>query len=594
MNPQKKIILVYIAAALTTLSCGSDAPDVVKKSLEYTKPAYTLDETNSASTVIQFTDITDVAGIDFVHETGAFGEKWMPETMGSGGGFLDYDGDGLPDLFLVNSSEWPGHRKSNKRHPPRLYRNLGNGKFEDVTSKTGLNFDLYGMGCTFADYDSDGDMDIYVTAVGDNKLLRHDHGEFTDVTAIARVSGSGESANTAPAWSTSAAWVDIDRDGRLDLFVCNYVGWTPETDLFTTLDGKTKSYATPEQYQGETSRLYRNIDGERFEDITKKAGVYNPDGKALGLAIADFNDDGWPDIVISNDTQPNFLYRNQGDGTFKDIALPSGIAYDELGRARAGMGLDVADISNNGRLSIAIGNFSREPISLYTQIGSEVFQDFAGSARLTRSSLLPLTFGLLFQDFDLDGYVDLIAGNGHIEPAINTVQQEITFAQPPLLFQNDKKGHFIDVTASVGADFSEPIVARGIATADIDQDGDLDVLITVNGGAPKLFRNDLPNEQANWLKLILRGESPNLNAVGATVTVWAAGQSQKKMVRTGSSYLSQSDISSVIFGLGAASQADSLEIRWPTSGAISKLGAAKALQTYVIQERNPSLSLADL
>ncbi|TDI92529.1 MAG: CRTAC1 family protein [Caldithrix sp.] len=589
MNSNKSYITLLISL-IVLIACKKNENQAEQKPPEYTKPGYTITESNSIHTPIQFIDITEDAGLDFIHQTGAFGKKWMPETMGSGGGFLDYNNDGLPDIFLVNSSEWPGHETNKKQHTPKLYRNLGNGQFRDVTIQAGLGFSIYGMGCTFADYDSDGDLDIYLTAVGDNKLLRNDEGKFTDVTAQAGVFGNSDEPDQTPAWSTSAAWVDVDRDGRLDLFVCNYVKWTPETDLFTTLDGTTKSYSTPEQYEGETCRLYRNINGNRFEDITKKAGVFNPEGKSLGVAIADFNDDGWPDIVVTNDTQPNFLYLNQGNGTFTDIALRAGMAYDEFGRARAGMGLDVADIKNNGNLSIAIGNFSREPISLYTQISAELFQDFAGSARLTKSSLLPLTFGILFADFDLDGYVDLITGNGHIEPEINSIQQEITFAQAPLLFHNNTLGQFIDISNEIGKSFTEPIVARGIATADIDQDGDLDVLITVNGGSPKLFRNDLQPEQANWLKITLEGNKPNFNAVGAAVTIWAGGLKQKKMVRTGSSYLSQSDFSTLIFGLGKHTQTDSLEIWWPTTGKVTRLGPAAAGKTYVIQESNPVLA----
>jgi len=289
MNIQNTLYVVLIVFTFCFLACQNNKPKTEQKPPEYTKPSYTITETNSSHIPIQFTDITKDAGIDFIHETGAFGKKWMPETMGSGGGFLDYDNDGLPDIFLVNSSKWPGHETNKKQHTPKLYRNLGNGNFEDVTIEAGLEFSVYGMGCAFADYDSDGDMDIYLTAVGDNKLLRNDKGRFTDITVQAGVFGNSENPNDPPAWSTSTAWVDVDRDGRLDLFVCNYVKWTPETDLFTTLDGTTKSYDTPEQYEGETCRLYRNINGNRFEDITKKAGVFNPEGKSLGVAIADFN-----------------------------------------------------------------------------------------------------------------------------------------------------------------------------------------------------------------------------------------------------------------------------------------------------------------
>jgi hypothetical protein len=548
----------------------------------YAKPSYVIPETTSTQAAIRFTDITASAGIHFTHETGAFGKKWMPETMGSGGGFFDYDGDNKPDIFLVNGSYWAGHKKGDKPPTPHLYRNLGNGRFVDVTSEANLDFSIYGMGCAFGDYDSDSDQDIYLTAVGGNKLLRNDGGRFTEVTNEAGVTGNSLGRGDPPAWSTSAALVDVDRDGRLDLFVCNYVKWTPETDLFTTLDGKTKSYATPEQYQGETCRLYRNLDGKRFKDITESAGVLNPDGKSLGVAVADFNDDGWPDLAVSNDTQPNFLYINNGDGAFTNVALQAGVAYDEVGRARAGMGIDMADFANSGKLGIAIGNFAREPLSLYTQINNELFQDLAGTARLTKSTLLMLTFGLLFVDFDLDGYVDLAAANGHIEPEINAVQQDITFAQKPQIFRNNGHGQFIDVSEQAGEAFAQPIVGRGVAAADFDDDGDSDLLITVNGGAPKLLRNEC--NAVNWIKIRLQGNSPNRDAVGATVTVWAGDLVQRKMVRTGSSYLSQPEINSLIFGLGTHSQADSIAIRWPTSGSVDKLSVTRAGKSYVIKE----------
>jgi hypothetical protein len=582
--------ILLLAAACCLSSCGKKKPAAESKPPDYAKPAYTISEADSAKTAIHFTDVTNSAGIGFVHETGAFGEKWMPETMGSGGGFLDYDGDGLPDILLVNGAYWPGHEKSPKHPTPRLYRNLSDGRFQDITAAAGLDFTIYGMGCAFADYDGDGDPDIYLTAVGDNMLLRNDGGKFTEVTKEAGVKGNSERKDSPPAWSTGAAWVDVDRDGRLDLFVCNYVKWTPVTDLFTTLDGKTKSYATPQQYQGESCRLYRNLNGRRFEDVTAKAGVLNHEGKSLGVAVADFNDDGWPDLVVANDTQPNFLYRNDGDGTFTDVALQAGVGYDEDGRARAGMGIDVADLTNQGRLSIAIGNFSREPLSLYTQINNEVFQDQAGAARLAKASLLNLTFGLLFVDVDLDGYLDLIAGNGHIEPQINSVQQDITFTQRPQLFRNNTRGQFIDLSDQAGEVFAAPIVARGLAAADLDNDGDADLLITTNAGAPKLLRNDLPvSAKNNWLKIRLQGNAPNRDAIGAVATVYAGELKQRKMVRTGSSYLSQSEVRHLLFGLGAHSQADSIAIRWPATGRVDKLGAVRAGQSCVIKESAPGV-----
>lgn len=581
MGIRHAILIAVFACGL--VGCRETEP-AAREVPDYTRPAYATVESRTASTRMRFEDITESAGIGFVHETGAFGRKWMPETMGSGGAFLDYDGDDLPDLLLVNGSLWPGHESGRERVVSRLYRNLGNGRFQDVTAEAGLDFRLYGMGATVADYDADGDPDVYMTAVGDNILLRNDGGRFTDVSVEAEVDGNSGLPGDSPAWSTGAAWLDADRDGHLDLFVCNYVRWTPETDLFTTLDGVTKSYATPEQYDGETCRLYRNENGRSFTDITAEAGVLNPDGKSLGVAVEDFNADGWPDIVVANDTYQNFLYLNDGDGTFTDVAPRAGVAFDEYGRARAGMGIDVADVTSQGRLSIAIGNFSNEPLSLYTQIGDDLFQDLAGSARLTRGSLQSLTFGLLFADLDLDGYVDLLAGNGHIEPEINKVQSDVTFAQPLQLFWNDRRGQFVGVNGQVGAGFGEKMVARGIATADIDRDGDLDVLVTVNGGRPRLLRNDLPTSEASWLRIRLVGAAPNLDAVGAVLTVFAGDLVQRRMVRTGSSYLSQSEINPILVGLGGRSQADSVLVRWPTSGTLERFGPAVAGQTLSIAE----------
>ncbi|HUG41616.1 MAG TPA: CRTAC1 family protein [Longimicrobiales bacterium] len=577
------------AAILVPLAGCRESEPAEEARASYTRPAdaYARGPAGANSVPFRFTDATAAAGIDFEHMTGAFGNKWMPETMGSGGGFLDYDGDGLPDLFLVNSAEWPGHQWRPAAHSA-LYRNRGDGTFEDVSAETGiarLTAGIYGMGATFGDYDGDGDLDIYVTAVGDNLLLRNDGGRFTDVTADAGVSGNAP-APAPPAWSTAAAWLDADRDGRLDLFVCNYVRWTPETDLFTTLDGVHKSYATPQQYPGESCRLYRNRDGRRFEDVTRAAGVWNEEGKALGVVVVDFDGDGWPDVMVANDTQPNFLYRNNGDGTFTEIGLQAGVAFDEFGRARAGMGVDAADVTGQGRLSIAIGNFSQEALALYTEVGEGVFQDLAGSARLSRPTLLPLTFGVAFVDLDLDGFQDLVIANGHIEPEINAIHERSHFEQPPQLFHNTGRGSFVEVGEAAGEAFARPAVGRGVAVADYDRDGDPDVLITVNGGPPRLLRNDTPPEAlGSWLRLRLEGRPPNTHAVGATVTVFAGDRVQRRRVRTGSSYLSQSETNPLLFGLGPLGVADSVRVEWPTVGRGSTTaGPLRAGRTHTIRE----------
>ncbi|MDE2662251.1 MAG: CRTAC1 family protein [Gemmatimonadota bacterium] len=588
---------IGLLAAAT--ACGPDeSEDAEAPSYTQTRPSFTAREGSDATTSIRFTDVTAAARIDFVHATGAFGEKWMPETMGSGVVVLDYDGDGWPDLFFVNSTGWEG-RAEDRGARSMLLRNLGDGTFRDVTREAGLDRPLYGMGGAAADYDADGDTDLYVTAVGDNRLYRNDGGRFTDVTSETGTAGNAPDA-TDPAWSTASAWFDADGDGWLDLLVCNYVDWTPETDLFFTRDGVNKSYATPEEYNGESCRLLRNepasagvggssvpgaaarTSARRFRDVTAESGLENPEGKSLGIVIDDFTGNGLPDVAIANDTYQNFLYRNEGDGTFADVALDAGVAFDEFGRARAGMGVDVGDILNRGQLSIAIGNFSNEPVSLFTQIQAGLFQDLAGSARLTRSTLLPLTFGLRFADFDLDRYVDLVLGNGHIEPEIEAIQGDVTFAQPPQLFRNDGRGGFIDAGAMAGGGFDEPIVARGVATFDYDRDGDLDLVISTNGGAAKLFRNDL-EPGPGWVRLRLEGAAPNLGAVGATVRVFVGDVAQRFVVSTASSYLSQSEANPVLAGLGGAPRADSVVVVWP-GGARTVTGPVEAGAALTIRE----------
>ena len=369
--------------------CGPEpAPEAVDTS-SYARTDVSADSggvARSGPPTIRFTDVTAESGIDFVHQTGAFGEKWMPESLASGCVIFDYDNDGWQDVLFLNGTFWPGHSMEGEVPTPCLFRNRGGMRFEDVTAKAGLNNALYGMGGTAGDYDGDGDADLYLTSVGDNLLLRNDEGRFVDVTAAAGVGGgrwASDDGTESPEWSTSAAWVDYDQDGWLDLFVGNYVQWSPQTDLFTSIDGVHKSYATPQEYRGLSSRLFRNRGDGRFEDVTVSAGVHNPDGKTMGVAISDYDGDRDPDIVVTNDTQPNFLYKNAGDGTFEDVALASGVAYDEAGRARAGMGVEVASVDAAGNLGIAIGNFSREPVSLYVQSYEDLFIDFAGRKRIS-------------------------------------------------------------------------------------------------------------------------------------------------------------------------------------------------------------------
>jgi hypothetical protein len=521
---------------------------------------------------IHFEDITNKSGIRFVHNTGAFGKKWLPEAMGSGGAFIDYDNDGWQDILLVNSMDWPGHAR--RRSTLALYHNNRDGTFTDVTAKAGLSVQMYGMGVAVGDFDNDGFDDIFVTALGQNHLFRNNgNGSFTDVTKQAGLWGPNE-------FSTGAAWVDYDRDGHLDLVVANYVQWSPEMDLYCTLDGKAKSYCTPESYKGASVRLWHNRGDGTFEDATRKAGLFDPTSKSLGIAILDANQDGWPDILISNDTQPNKLYINNGNGTFTEKGVPTGIAYSEDGVARAGMGVDAADYDRSGYPSVLITNFANQMVSLYHNERNGLFVDEAPRSEVGHATLLTLGFGCFFFDYDLDGWPDIYVADGHIEDAIERVQPRVRYAEPPHLFRNRGNGTFEEVTALAGSAFATARVARGAAYGDINNDGALDLLVTTNGGPATLFRNIGGKNHSLRIKLI--GTKSNRDGIGTVVRVTAGSEVQSNMLRSGSSYLSSSELI-LTFGLGSHLKTDAIEIRWP-SGQIDHLANVEADQIITIKE----------
>lgn len=532
----------------------------------------------TATTSVVFVDVTDEAGLRFRHISGAFGQKYMPETLGAGGVWLDVDNDGWQDIVLVNSSTWPGQSTSDTH--AMLYRNNGDGTFDDISSGSGLDTPLYGFGGAAGDFDNDGQTDLYLTALGPNRLFRgQGDGTFVDVT---EASGTGD-----PGFSTSAVWFDYDNDGSLDLFVANYVEWTPEIDLYCTLDGETKSYCTPESYQGQSSTLFHNLGNGTFEDVSLPAGVSNPTAKALSASMFDVNSDGWMDLFVTNDTQPNQLFQNQGDGTFDDIAVVAGVAFSEAGIARAGMGVDAADYDGSGHPSLIIGNFSNEMMALYHNEGNGLFIDEAPRSALGRGTLLTLTFGCFFFDYDLDGWLDVFAANGHVADDIEQVQSRVTYAQRPQLFHNDGRGRFEEIVDEAGDALQQPMVARGAAYADYDNDGDLDILMTSNGGAPRLLRNDGGNTNS-LLRVKTVGTESNRDGIGARVEVTVAGQSRWQMVKTGSSYASQSEVP-LTFGLGNQASVERLRVIWP-SGQVDEVTGLAANEFLIVEEGRGTVS----
>jgi hypothetical protein len=525
-----------------------------------------------------FTNVTAAAGIQFQHNSGAYGGKLLPETLGSGCAFLDYDRDGWQDILLVNGMDWPGHQK--QRSTMKLYRNNRNGTFSDVTRAAGLDVEMYGMGVAVGDYDNNGFPDIFISCVGQSRLFRNTgKGTFEDVTQTSGLLGR-------QGLSTSALWFDYDRDGLLDLFVCNYVRWSPERDVFCSLDGTHKSYCTPEAYRGDTCWLFHNRGNGTFEDVTAASGIFDSSSKSLGVAMFDYDGDGWPDLVVANDTQPNKLYKNLRNGKFKDVGVEAGLAFSTDGKARAGMGVDTGDFENSGKAGVAITNFDNEMIGLYQPAGggkvgggpagTATYDDIAIPSGLGAASRSTLGFGCAFFDANLDGWLDLAVANGHIDETVRNIRGNVGYAQAPQLFLNERGGKFRDVAAEVGGGFATPIVGRGLAYGDFDGDGNLDLLLTTNNGPANLYRNDLSNGNRS-IRLQLVGTKSNRDAIGATVKIFADGMVQSRVVRGGSSYLSQSELP-VTFGVGKSEKIERVTIDWPSgrSEEYKNLASGKA------------------
>ncbi len=561
------VVIVALALAGTGIwyfTRQSTGPAVVKEAV-VTGPVIDAGPPQHTPPPVTFTDITREAGINFVHVNGSTGEKLMPETIGSGVAFIDYDNDGDQDLLLVNSRWWPGEER--KPAPTlALYRNDGHDHFSDVTAEAGLKITCFGMGAAVGDYDNDGWTDLYITTLGKNILLRNDHGRFVDVTGKAGVAGLDTD------WSTAAAFIDYDNDGDLDLFVGNYVLWSRKIDLEIDfqLTGLGRAFGAPNHFTGANNRLYRNDGNGRFTDVSTAAGITvtdpssgMPEGKALAVAPVDYDHDGWIDLFVSNDTVRNFLYHNLGNGHFEEIGALEGIAYDRNGKATGAMGIDAAYYRNNKDLGVGMGNFANEMSSLFvTEDGHAPFADEAILEGFGPASRLALTFGLFFFDYDLDGRLDLFQANGHLEGDINVVQPSQTYAQRPQLFWNCGdacRNRFI--LAKNTGDLAMPLVGRGAAYADIDGDGDLDIAVLQNGRRAVLFRNDQKLGH-HWLRVKLEGRTVNRSAIGAMLTLTSGGVTQRRFVMPTRSYLSQVELP-VTFGLGEGSKVDSLQVTWP-------------------------------
>jgi hypothetical protein len=517
---------------------------------------------------VTFENVTAAAGIDFKHVNGAFGQKWLPETMGSGLAWIDYDNDGWQDLFIVSSREWTdaerlsGHQPVGPSGSPsatcKLFHNNRNGTFTDVTKQAHLDVPMYGMGVCVGDFDNDGHADLFVTSLTRCYLFHNNgNGTFTEVSNEAGVRGSG--------WSSSAAFVDYDKDGYLDLIVCHYVNWSPATNLAFMTNGHP-TYTTPQKYVGIPPTLYHNNRNGTFTNVSGQAGITIPgklNGKSLGVAIFDYDNDGWPDIAIANDTEPNYLYHNLKNGSFEEVGQKLGIAYADRGDARGAMGIDAADYDQSGYESLVIGNFANQQIAMYHNEHGSNFRDVASENGLGPASLLSLSFGLFFLDMDNDGWEDLFVANGHVDDDVEETQKGVLYAEQPLLFRNLKSGRFQDVSSGAGPDIMHRMVARGAAYADYNLDGFADIAVSTNNGPAYLFKNSGCANHS--LRFELQGVKSNRSAIGALVTVRYGANTQRYRVRSGSSYCSQSELP-ITVGLGTAIAADSITIEWPHEG----------------------------
>lgn len=580
------VVLGASIAAILYFNRSDDVPPPVIDR-DPIRPPDPLVQQDAGRPTVRFTNITAEAGIQFTHFNGATGEKLLPETMGGGSAFFDFDGDGDQDLLLINGAPWPHDGYNGPAPTPALYENDGTGRFRDVTVERGLDVTLYGMGAACGDIDNDGDIDLFISAVGPDRLFRNDDGHFIEITDMAGVAG-GETD-----WSSSAGFLDYDNDGDLDLFVCKYIEWSRQIDLALnfSLNGRDRSYGPPTNFPGAFSSLYRN-DGGSFVDVSEQAGIHitnpstgEPMGKGLAVTFFDVDRDGWIDILVANDTVQNFIFQNRGDGTFREYGAVSGVAYDQNGNATGAMGVDAGDLENDGRVAFGIGNFANESSSLYVQQGDGWrFSDMANLEGIGSMSRLKLSFGLLFFDYDLDGRLDMVQANGHLDEEINQTQPEQHYRQAAQLFWNcgaEARSCFAFVPDDDVGDLSSHIVGRGASYADIDGDGDLDILLTQISGPPVLLRND-QSTGSNWIRVRLEGTQANRDAIGAIVEIESNGVLQRRQVMPTRSYLAQVE-RELTFGLEGSSSIDRISVQWP-GGEKTELEPGQLNTTMIVKQ----------
>jgi len=525
---------------------------------------------------VRFVDVAKSAGITFHHENAASKEKYMIETMGAGCAWIDYDQNGLLDLYLVNSAATQAFKPA---APLRgaLYRNNGDGTFTDVTAKAGVGAEgLFGMGVAVGDYDNDGFPDLLVLGYG-RSILYHNNGDgtFTDVTAHAGVANAGQ-------WASSAAWFDYDNDGFLDLVIANYVDWSPERNFYCGNQGVgMRSYCHPDDYHGQAPALFHNNGNGTFSDVSKRSGLAAKPSNGLAVVTFDYDDDGWQDIFIANDALANSLFHNNRDGTFTELAYEAGVAVSEDGVAESGMGADAADATGKGPMDLIVGHLDLQMARFYRNLRNGFFEDATFSARLSYATFHTSVFGARFLDYDNDGRRDIFMAAGHVLDNIDRYRPGTGYAEPKLMFHNAGNGVFENVSDQLGPDFQIPCVSRGAAVGDFDNDGDLDILVSNNGGAPQLLRNDGGNAN-HWLQILLIGTRSNRDGVGARVKMSAGDLTLYEQKKGGMSYQSAQD-PRLHFGLGNRTKIDLIEIRWP-SGSVARLGDIASDQILAVKE----------